>query len=153
MLQTKSGLIQVALGRIPPELIIRNIRLVNVYSGEILEGQQVAVWQGRIAYVGPEPPQAGSETQLIDGQGMYLMPGFLDVHGHADFITNPLALAREILPSGTTGMLTDTHDICGALGVKGLEIMLEATRDIPFRYYLAVPAACPPLPEFEGQET
>jgi len=54
VLNTREGLIKVALGRIFPELIIRNIHLVNVYSGEILRGQEVAVWQDRIAYVGPE---------------------------------------------------------------------------------------------------
>lgn len=151
MLYTREGLIQVALGKISPELAIRNINLVNVYSGEILRGQEVAVWQGRIAYVGPEA-KIGSITKVVDGKGMYLLPGFIDVHGHADFISNPLALAKKILPTGTTGMLTDSHDICGALGPKGLKLMLEATSDIPFRYYLAAPSFFPPLPEFEGED-
>jgi adenine deaminase len=151
VLQTREGLIQVALGRISPELIIRNIHLVNVYSGEILRGQEVAVWQDRIAYVGPEA-KIGQSTEVVDGKGMYLLPGFIDVHGHADFMSNPLALAKKILPTGTTGMLTDTHDICGALGPKGLKLMLDATADIPFRYYFAAPAAFPPIPEFEGED-
>jgi Adenine deaminase len=151
VLNTREGLIKVALGRIFPELIIRNIHLVNVYSGEILRGQEVAVWQGRIAYVGPGA-KIGPSTEVVDGKGMYLLPGFIDVHGHADFISNPLALAKKILPTGTTGMLTDSHDICGALGPKGLKLMLDATADIPFRYYLAAPAVFPPLPEFEGED-
>lgn len=151
MLETRAGLIQVALGRIQPELLVHNIRLVNVYSGELLEGQAVAVWRGRIAYVGPEA-RAGENTEVIDGEGMYLLPGLIDVHGHADIIVNPLVLAQEILPTGTTAMLTDTHDIAGALGTTGFERMLEATRSIPFHYYFAAPATCPPLSEFEGQE-
>lgn len=151
VLETRAGLIEVALGRKAPDLLIRNMRLVNVYSGEILDGQEVAVWQGRIAYVGPEG-KAGEGTEVVDGKGMYLLPGFIDVHGHADFITNPLSLAQAILPTGTTGMLTDTHDIAGALGIGGVELMLEATHAIPFRYYIAAPSACPPLPEFEGEE-
>jgi len=149
--ETRVGLIKVALGKIFPELIIRNIDLVNVYSGEVLSGQEVAVWQGRIAYVGPEA-KIGPSTEVVDGKGMYLLPGFIDVHGHADFISNPLALAKEILPTGTTGMLTDSHDICGALGPKGLKLMLDNTADIPFRYYLAAPAAFLALNEFEGED-
>ncbi|CAA7601118.1 adenine deaminase [Acididesulfobacillus acetoxydans] len=151
MLETRAGLIQVALGRRAPELLLHNIRLVNVYSGEILEGQAVAVWRGRIAYVGPEA-RAGENTEIVDGEGMYLLPGLIDVHGHADIIVNPLVLAENILPTGTTAMLTDTHDISGALGTEGFERMLEATRSIPFRYYFAAPATCPPLSEFEGRE-
>jgi len=151
ILATREGLIQVALGRVFPELIIKNINLVNVYSGEILKGYEVAVWQGRIAYVGPEA-KIGPLTEVVDGREMYLLPGLIDVHGHADFISNPLALAKKILPTGTTGILTDTHDICGALGPKGLKLMLDATADIPFRYYFAAPAVFPPLPEFEGED-
>jgi len=151
VLDTREGLIKVALGRIFPDLIIRNIQLVNVYSGEILRGQEVAVWQSRIAYVGPDA-KIGPSTEVVDGKGLYLLPGFIDAHGHADLISNPLALAKEILPTGTTGMLTDTHDICGALGSKGLKLILDATADIPFRYYLAALAAFPPLPEFEGED-
>ena len=152
MLGTRAGLIEAALGRISPETIIRNIRLVNVYSGEILEGQEVALWQGRIAFVGPGAPMAGPDTLVIDGQGMYLLPGFLDVHAHVDHLINPLSAAKRILPTGTTGMLTDTHDFCAALGAKGLELLLEVTADIPFRYYFSAPAANPPLPEFEGED-
>ncbi|MHB1406483.1 MAG: adenine deaminase C-terminal domain-containing protein [Desulfitobacteriaceae bacterium] len=151
MLEIRAGLIEVALGRKSPHTIIRNIRLVNVYSGEILDGQEVAVWHGRIAYVGPEA-RAGEGTEVVDGQGMYLVPGFIDVHGHADFITNPLSLAGEIMLTGTTAILTETHDICMALGANGLEFFLKYTDNIPFRYYVSVPAANPPLPEFEGDE-
>ena len=150
-LETRTGLINVALGRVAPELLIQNTRLVNVYSDEILAGQNVAVWQGRIAYVGPEI-KAGPNTEIVDGHGMYLLPGYIDMHGHADFITNPAILAAGILPTGTTAMLTDTHEICGALGEKAVDIVLKGTEGIPFRYYLAVPAACPPLPDFEGEE-
>lgn len=151
MLKTREGLIQAALGRISPELIVRNIQLVNVYSGEILSGQEVAVWQGRIAYVGPDA-KSGPSTEVVDGRGMYLVPGMIDIHGHADIMSSPLALAKKILPTGTTGMLTDTQGICGAIGTKGLQLMLEATADIPFRYYLAAPATFPPMTEFEGED-
>lgn len=151
VLETRAGLIEVALGRKVPDLLIRNLRLVNVYSGEILDGQEVAVWQGRIAYVGPGG-KAGEGTEVVDGQGMYLLPGFIDVHAHADFITSPLALAGEILLTGTTAILTETHDIFMALGANGLDLFLNYTDNIPFRYYVSVPAANPPLPEFEGEE-
>jgi adenine deaminase len=57
MLETRIGLIQVALGRIAPDMIIKNIRIVNVYSGEIQVGQEVALWQDRIAYVGEAGPK------------------------------------------------------------------------------------------------
>ncbi|MDP2726922.1 MAG: adenine deaminase, partial [Dehalococcoidia bacterium] len=71
-------------------LYVENCRLVNVYTGEILEGQGVATWGERIAYVGGSRPKIGRSTQVIDGKGLFLLPGFIDVHCHMDFFQHPL---------------------------------------------------------------
>lgn len=143
---------QVALGEAFPDVLIVDARLVNVYSGEIIDGCQVAVSGGHIAWVGRNRRLPGPGTRIIDAGGAYLAPGFIDVHGHADFLTNPVALIKSILPLGTTAMLSDTHDIVGALGRLGLEIMLSSTEGLPFHCFLTVPAHCPPLPEVEGHD-
>ena len=145
-------LVRVALGTEPPDLLVTGARLVNVYSGEIQEGIQVAVVGDRIAWVGTAAREAGPGTTVIDAAGGYLSPGFVDMHGHADFLVNPVALAKAILPLGTTAMLTDTHDTAGALGPFGVDLLLETTKDIPFHYYFTLPATCPPLPEIEGED-
>ncbi len=41
------------MGRKPADLVIRNGRWVNVYSGEIIDGSDIAVFGGRIAWAGP----------------------------------------------------------------------------------------------------
>ncbi len=47
-------LVDVAMGRRSAELVIRNGRWVNVHSGEIIPGTDVAITGGRIAYVGED---------------------------------------------------------------------------------------------------
>jgi len=143
---------QVALGEASPDILVVDARLLNVYSGEIIDGCQVAVVERHIAWVGRGKRLPGPGTRIIDAGGAYLGPGFIDVHGHADFLTNPVELAKAIVPLGTTAMLSDTHDIVGALGRLGLEIMIRSTEDLPFHYFLTVPAHCPPLPEIEGPD-
>ncbi|NLE74182.1 MAG: adenine deaminase [Actinobacteria bacterium] len=143
---------QVALGEVSPDVLIVDARLLNVYSGEIIDGCQVAVAEGCIAWVGRGKRLSGPGTRIIDAGGAYLSPGFIDVHGHADFLVSPVELAKAIVPLGTTAMLSDTHDIGGALGRLGLEIMIRSTEDLPFHYFLTVPAHCPPLPEIEGRD-
>lgn len=143
---------QVALGELAPDVLIVDARLVNVYSGEVIDGCQIAVSGNHIAWVGRAKRFVGPGTRVIDAAGAYASPGFIDVHGHADFLADPLALAEAILPLGTTAMLSDTHDIVGALGRRGLELLIEATQDLPFHYFLTVPAHCPPLPELEGDD-
>ncbi len=139
----------VALGREPADLVVTGGRLVNVYSGEVLDGWEVAVAGDEIAWVGPGP-WPGDAGEVIHADGAYLLPGFIDVHGHADWLTNPLAMAGALLPLGTTCMLTDTHDVVTSLGAPGLDLLLELTEDLPFRYLYTVPSAVPPYPAYEG---
>lgn len=143
---------QVALGEVSPDVLIVDARLINVYSGEVIDGCQVAVAGRHVAWVGRGKRLPGPGTLIIDAGGAFLAPGFIDVHGHADFLTNPIELVKSILPLGTTAMLSDTHDIVGALGRRGLELMLSSTADLPFHLFLTVPAHCPPLPEVEGED-
>lgn len=149
---SRRRLMDVALERADPDLLVINARLINVYSAEIISGAGVSVADGRIAWVGRGARRAGPETHVIDALGDFLSPTFVDMHGHADFLASPVALAEALIPLGTTAMLTDTHDAVGALGRRGLELMLETTEPLLFHYYVTVPGHCPPLPEVEGKD-
>lgn len=74
----KKELIQTALGQRGADLYIQNGRLVNVYSGEILEEHNIAVCGQRIAYAGPSREMIAPETEVIDAAGAYLLPGYID---------------------------------------------------------------------------
>lgn len=150
-LDAAKTLVRVALGQHPADLYIRDGRLVNVYSGEILEGQDVAVSGGRIAYVGPAIDGIELSTETIDVGGAHLVPGLVDAHAHVDFLANPLSLLPHLLAGGTTAVMADPHEVVGALGLPGLEMLVRMTRGLPLKYYFSVPVATPPLPEVEGQ--
>jgi adenine deaminase len=149
---TKKGLIQVALGQRKADLYIQNGHLVNVYSGEILEGHNVAVCGQRIAYAGPSREMITPETEVIEAAGTYLLPGYIDPHAHVDFWANPLALTPHFLTSGTTAVMADPHDIVGAVGLAGLELLIEMTKDLPLKFFFSLPVSSPPFPEFEGED-
>jgi adenine deaminase len=149
-LEATRALMEVALGRRPPDLRLVNGRLVNVYSGEILEGQEVRICGTRMAYVGPPAEGTHLETESIDVEGSFLVPGFIDAHAHVDFFANPLSLTPQLLASGTTALMADPHDAVGALGIKALEMLVEMTRGLPLKFFFSVPVATPPLPELEG---
>jgi adenine deaminase len=148
----KKGLIQVALGQHKADLYIQNGHLVNVYSGEILEGHNVAVCGQRIAYAGPSREMIAPETRIIDAAGAYLLPGYVDPHAHVDFWANPLALTPHFLMSGTTAVMADPHDIVGAVGLAGLELLIEMTKGLPLKFFFSLPVSSPPFPEIEGED-
>ena len=63
-------LIGVAAGRAAADLVIRGVKLVNVQSREVLDGWQVAVADGRFAYVGPDASHCiGDKTEVVEGGG------------------------------------------------------------------------------------
>jgi adenine deaminase len=147
---SRRALIEVALGKRSADLYIRNGKLVNVYSGEVLDGQDVAISGARFAYVGPAAEGTYPGGEVIDVEGAYLVPGFVDAHAHVDFFANPLSLTPHLLASGTTAVMADPHEAVGALGQPGLEMLVAMTRDLPLKFYFSVPVATPPLPELEG---
>ncbi len=74
-------LARVAQGFEPADLVIRDCRLVDVCTREVLEHTDIAIAAGRVAYVGIAPHTAqhcvGPDTRVIDAAGDYIAPGFL----------------------------------------------------------------------------
>ena len=138
-------LIMVAQGRKKATLVIRNTRLVNVHSKEILEGWDIAVYKDRIAYIGEDASHTiGGETVVYDADGMYATPGFIDPHIHIESsMTTVTEFSKMVIPRGTTTVFIDNHEIANVLGLKGVRLMLEEARNTPLRVFLTVPSCVP----------
>ena len=102
----------VAQGREPADTVIRDTRLINVCTGEILPHTDVAIRLGRIALVGDAGHCIGPETRVVDAGGRYLAPGFLDGHIHVESsMLTVREYARAVVPHGTVGIYMDPHEI------------------------------------------
>jgi adenine deaminase len=134
-----------ARGEIPATLVVRGGTLVSVTSGEILPNISVAVRGSRIAYVGPDAGYTiGEETLIVEAEGRYIAPGFLDGHCHIESSQITVTqFARAVLPLGTTGGFFDAHEITNVLGLRGLRLMVEEARTTPLAAYMEV-ASCVP---------
>lgn len=81
--QQLARLIRGAMGEIKADLIISGGKLINVYSGEMLDGMEIAIVDGRICYVGASAKHTrGEATEILDATGCYVSPGFIDGHTH-----------------------------------------------------------------------
>jgi adenine deaminase len=134
-----------ARGDLAATLVIRGGTLVSVTSGEILPNMSVAVQGPRVAYVGPDASHTiGDETRVIEAEGRYIAPGFLDGHCHIESSQITVTqFARAVLPLGTTGGFFDAHEITNVLGLRGLRLMVEEARTTPLAAYMQV-ASCVP---------
>ena len=118
-------LIDVAMGRAHADMVIRNGRWVNVHSGEIIPGTDIAIAAGRFAYCGPDASHCiGPATKVIDAAGRYLIPGLCDGHMHVESgMVTVTEFARAVVPHGTTSMFIDPHEIANVLGLPGVKLM------------------------------
>ncbi|WP_123043701.1 adenine deaminase [Cohnella candidum] len=145
-------LVAVSRGSRPASLVIRGGTLVNVCSGELLEGMSVAFCGPRIAYVGKDVSHTiGEGTRIVEADGRYIAPGLLDGHCHIESTQmTASSFARAVLPRGTTGGFFDPHEIANVLGLEGIRLMLEEARTTPLAAYMQA-ASCVPAagPAFE----
>lgn len=140
----------VAQGIEKAELVIINAKLVNVCTAEILPDTGVAVSCGRIAMVGDVSHCIGPNTTVIDAEGQYLAPGFLDGHIHVESsMLSAGEYARAVMPHGTVGIYMDPHEICNVLGIEGVLCLMEDAEGTPLKAMLTTPSCVPAVPGFE----
>ncbi len=144
------ALADVAHGRRPADVVVKGARLVNVCTAEVQDGADVAIAEGRIAYVGHADQCIGPDTQVVDARGCYIAPGFLDGHVHAESsMVGAGEFARAVVPHGTTGIYWDPHEVCNVLGLEGVRAMLEDARRTPLKAMVTTPSCVPAVPGFE----
>lgn len=149
--RTAPELVDVAMGRTPADLVIRNGKWVNVYSGEIIPHTDIAVKAGRFAYVGADASHTiGEGTKVVDAAGRYLVPGFCDAHMHVESgLVTVTEFARAVIPHGTTTMFIDPHEIANVLGLAGVRLMNDEAQSLPINVYVQVPSCVPSAPGLE----
>ena len=144
-------LVDVAMGRVPADLVVQNGLWVCVQSGEIVPDTDLAIKSGRIAYVGPDASHAiGDATQVVDADRKFLVPGFLDAHMHVESgMLTVTEFVRAVIPHGTTGMFIDPHEIANIFGLRGVRLMVEEAADQPIHVWVQIPSCVPSAPGFE----
>ncbi|MFN8403393.1 MAG: adenine deaminase [Anaerolineales bacterium] len=145
------ALVDTAMGRVPADLVIRNGQWVSVQSGEIVPKTDIAVKDGRVAYVGNDASHAiGKKTKVIEANGRYLVPGLLDGHMHVESgMVTVTEFVRAVAVRGTTGMFIDPHEIANVFGLRGVKLMVDEAQKQPIHVWVQMPSCVPSAPGFE----
>jgi adenine deaminase len=134
-----ANLIQVARGDTPADLLLKNAKIINVFSGEILEGD-IAIDHSRIVGLGPDY----RAKEVIDLKGRYVSPGFIDSHVHIESaMVTPPEFTRVVVPRGTTTVVTDPHEMANVLGLEGIRYMMDMAKHNPLSIYINASSCVP----------
>jgi adenine deaminase len=133
-----SDRIRVAHGEGKADLLIKNGKVVDVFSGQI-ERKDVAIYDGIIVGFGDYRAK-----KVVDVNGQFLCPGLIDGHVHVEssMVTIP-EFARAVVPHGTTSVVTDPHEIANVLGARGVRFMAQSAKNVPLNVFIMIPSCVP----------
>lgn len=135
-------IIETARGKIEADLVIKNAQIINVLTEEIYQSD-VAVKDNIIAGIGT----GYKGKKEIDAKGKYLSPSFIDGHVHIESsMLMPSEFARLVVPTGTTTIVADPHEISNVIGLHGISFMREASKNLPLDIYMTLPSCVPASP-------
>ena len=139
--------VEAASGEREYDLIIRDVQIVNVFTGEINRGA-LGIYKGLI--VSPYVKDDVKAKRIIEGKNLYALPGFIDTHVHVDStLLTPGALAALIVPCGTTAVFADPMEIANVAGMRGVKAFVQSGTGLPYHFYVEVPSRVPSAPGLE----
>ena len=126
------------------DLVLRNARIVNVFSAEIYEGD-IAILGERIVGIGD-----GYEGKKeIDIERRFVLPGLIDGHMHIEStMVKVQEFARSVVPRGTTSVICDPHEIANVHGLEGIHYILNSSKFSPVNIFVML-SSCVPATDFE----
>ena len=148
----RKELIKAALGLVECDLAIKNAQLLNVFTGEVYPAT-VFVYDGAIAHVEYRNLEEGLDKVkvVVDAEGKYLIPGLIDAHMHIESsMLTPRNFAKVSIPSGTTTIVMDPHEIGNVYGVEGVKYMHDSGEGLPQRQFVDIPSCVPAVPGCEN---
>lgn len=139
----------VARGDAPADLLIKNIKILDLINGEVVDS--AIVLSGKtIAGIGLEYSEAQAH-EVVDGQGLTAVPGFIDGHLHIESsMMNPFEFERMTLPLGTTTAICDPHEITNVMGDRGYSWFLRCSDLMHQNLFVQTSSCVPALAGFES---
>jgi adenine deaminase len=145
--QDLSKLVRGAQGQLKADLIITGGKLVNVYSGEILEAMEIAVLDGRICYVGSSAGHCrGRASEILDASGCHICPRFYRRPHPYRPLRPAFRKSAIVLPHGTTALMASCDEMSTVFGYRGLKAFLDEVERHPLRVYTMVSMVAPQDP-------
>ncbi|MGN0807311.1 MAG: adenine deaminase [Candidatus Coproplasma sp.] len=135
------NLIDAAICRTQCDIVLKNAKYVDVFSGDIKSGD-IGIVADRIIGVGT---YSGKEE--IDVAGLTVLPGYIDAHVHIESSQlSPEEFASLIVPRGTTTIIADPHEITNVCGMAGAEYIAKASENVPLDVKVQLPSCVPATP-------
>jgi len=90
-----------------------------------------------------------SIEKALNAPDVYILPGLIDSHIHIESsMVTPGAFALTAVKHGTTGVVSDPHELANVLGEAGVKFMIKDAKKVPLNFWFGAPS-CVPATSFE----
>jgi adenine deaminase len=125
------------------DLLIQDVLVYNSYFKKFVEGN-AAVLDGRFLYIGKRGTETFEASEILDGQGRYMIPGLVDIHLHIEStMVTPETFSFGLIQNGVTTIVPEPHEMANVFGIEGIREMIHASRDCVVDMKYAIPSSVP----------
>jgi adenine deaminase len=148
--EVSKELMNVVQGKAYADTVITNGTIVNVVTGELIEGIDVAMKGERIAFIGDASQMIGEATLVVNATGKYIAPGLMDGHMHVEStMFSVTGFSEAAVRKGTTAVFMDPHEMANVFGIEGVKRMHEEGRNAPIHVFTTFPSCVPATVDLE----
>ncbi|WP_341519533.1 adenine deaminase C-terminal domain-containing protein [Bacillus paramobilis] len=126
--------VEVIDGKRSPRILLKNATYLNSYMREWVQAN-IWVYDDRIVYVGEKLPVQLHECEVIDCDGKYVVPSYIEPHAHPYQLYNPETLANYAMQFGTTTFINDNLTLFFTLQREEAFRLLDEFEKIPASMY------------------
>jgi len=138
--RNQKELMDVAVGIKKADLVVSNCRILNVYTGEMIDDHSICIKDKWIACVTRgAKSRTGTDTKVIDAKGMTVIPGLIDGHTHLANYFLAQEFLKHTIVGGTTCIVTETLDAYPVAGLKGVIDFIESYQNQPIKVFNTAP--------------
>ncbi|MEI2401901.1 adenine deaminase C-terminal domain-containing protein [Niallia taxi] len=125
------------------DLLIKEAMVYNSYFKQFTKGN-AAVKDGKFFYIGLKGNETFEAEEIIDANGMYLVPGLIDIHLHIEStMVTPATFSYGLLKNGVTTIVPEPHEMANVFGIAGVKEMIKASKNYPLDMFYAIPSSVP----------
>ena len=111
-------------------MLIKNVKLITPY--EVLNGYAVVIKNGKIVDILPEESvDLDNFNEVIDGEGNFLAPGFVDIHNHGNSGYDVMDSTEEALDNiGRFHLKNGVTSYLGTVITSSYEDIIKAAKNV-----------------------
>ena len=114
-------------------------QIIDIHNRRIFPGE-ITLQKGKIKEIG----------KIRNCPDLFILPGFIDAHIHIESsMATPGSFAVAAVSRGTTGVVSDPHEIANVLGIVGVKYMMDDAARVPLKFWFGAPS-CVPATTFES---